>query len=64
MVHGGEAVTLQGLEWSQEGGGPAGLCCGTEGPAVCLSGLWTGACSGVDPSVLTKSSSGSAGGEV
>ncbi len=46
MERGGEPVTLGGLEWSGEGGGPGELCCGT------------GLCSGLDSkknsSVLSK----------
>lgn len=41
-------VTLQGFEWLGEGGGLVELCCGTEGPAVCGSGLWTDLDSGLD----------------
>lgn len=34
VVHWGKPVPLQGLEWSGERGGPADLCCGTEGPEM------------------------------
>lgn len=44
LMHRGEPVTLRGLEWSGERGGPAELGRETEGPSVCRLGLWTGLC--------------------